>query len=169
MTAKASIAVLQGRPGVAFRRLLMTRTTLWRKCDAFVQASFVCFGGCSKSCSFLPVSLWLHDVCRPSVLSESLLSSFSCRCLCSLVTLTKMLRCMTPLLKMASHVTQAVTCRRETGRETGNQVPSGTHRPERSCFVLWLWIQLSYDTTRRTNTKLHSIAFAAPLIMTLRI
>lgn len=39
MTAKASIAVLQGRPGAAFRRLLMTRTTLWRKCDAFVQVS----------------------------------------------------------------------------------------------------------------------------------
>lgn len=39
MTAKASIAVLQGRPGGAFRRLLMTRTTLWRKCDAFVQVS----------------------------------------------------------------------------------------------------------------------------------
>ena len=38
MTAKASISVLQTRPGVAFRRLLMTRTTLWRKCDAFVQA-----------------------------------------------------------------------------------------------------------------------------------
>eukprot|EP00903_Cladosiphon_okamuranus_P015535 g14342.t1 len=41
MTAKASIAVLQSRPGVAFRRLLMTRTTLWRKCDAFVQVPLV--------------------------------------------------------------------------------------------------------------------------------
>ncbi|CAB1097889.1 unnamed protein product [Ectocarpus sp. CCAP 1310/34] len=41
MTAKASIAVLQGRPGAAFRRLLMTRTTLWRKCDAFVQVPLV--------------------------------------------------------------------------------------------------------------------------------
>lgn len=39
MTAKVSIGVLQARPGDAFRRLLMTRTTLWRKCDAFVQAS----------------------------------------------------------------------------------------------------------------------------------
>ena len=37
MTARASIGVLQTRPGAAFRRLLMTRTTLWRKCDAFVQ------------------------------------------------------------------------------------------------------------------------------------
>lgn len=42
MTAKASIGVLQSRPGVAFRRLLMTRTTLWRKCDAFVQARMIC-------------------------------------------------------------------------------------------------------------------------------
>ncbi|CAN0213761.1 unnamed protein product, partial [Ectocarpus sp. 12 AP-2014] len=41
MTAKASIVVLQGRPGAAFRRLLMTRTTLWRKCDAFVQVPLV--------------------------------------------------------------------------------------------------------------------------------
>lgn len=38
MTAKASVVVLQGRPGMAFQRLFMTRTTLWRKCDAFVQA-----------------------------------------------------------------------------------------------------------------------------------
>eukprot|EP00904_Undaria_pinnatifida_P007744 jgi/Undpi1/409/HiC_scaffold_1.g00405.m1 len=37
MTAKVSISVLQGQPGLAFRRLFMTRTTLWRKCDAFVQ------------------------------------------------------------------------------------------------------------------------------------
>eukprot|EP00752_Nemacystus_decipiens_P010134 g9031.t1 len=41
MTAKASIGVLQTKPAVAFRRLLMTRTTLWRKCDAFVQIPLV--------------------------------------------------------------------------------------------------------------------------------
>ena len=37
MTAKASVSLFQGRPGAAFPRLFMTRTTLWRKCDAFVQ------------------------------------------------------------------------------------------------------------------------------------
>lgn len=41
MTARVSVAVLQERPDSAFSHLFMTRSTIWRKCDAFVQASYV--------------------------------------------------------------------------------------------------------------------------------
>lgn len=37
MVAGRALRLLQERPEIAFRLVFMTRSTLWRKCDAFVQ------------------------------------------------------------------------------------------------------------------------------------